>query len=240
MKSPFRSIRQTLFNEGKLLRYLGYAIGEIALIIIGIMIALQLNNWNEDRKAQEEFELYIVQLKVDVRKSNENLEESIIAAERFRDRMAFTLSFLQLSEYTAEDLDAFENGLSQFGNYSEAQVSVGLLGDLLSGNTETIGRDRNLAQKALEMESEVELWLNNMQHLYNQIDLAANSINQFRGKHNSALGLTTIYDLEQLKSSREFRYLAQSNINRMGNIMSFSGRINEALESFLTVLEEYE
>jgi hypothetical protein len=49
MKSPFRSIRQKLFNEGKLVRYLGYAIGEIFLIIIGIMFALQLNNWNEDQ-----------------------------------------------------------------------------------------------------------------------------------------------------------------------------------------------
>lgn len=37
-QSPFRSIRKTLFNEGKLLRYLTYAIGEVALVIIGIMI----------------------------------------------------------------------------------------------------------------------------------------------------------------------------------------------------------
>ena len=37
------------------------------MIIIGIMIALQLNNMNEDRKAQVEFELYIVQLREDVR-----------------------------------------------------------------------------------------------------------------------------------------------------------------------------
>ena len=44
MKSPFRAIRQKLFTEGKLVRYLGYAVGEIALIIIGIMIALELNN----------------------------------------------------------------------------------------------------------------------------------------------------------------------------------------------------
>ena len=214
--------------------------GEVILIIVGILFALKINDWNEDRKVQVEFDAYVMQLRVDVRKSIENLEKSITSAESFRDRMAFTLSFLGLSEYTAEELKAFENGLTQFGNYSEAQISVGLLGDLLSGNTETIGQDPVLAQKALEMESEVELHLNNMQHLYNQIDLAGNSINQFRGKSIGALGLSTIYDLEQLRSSREFRYLAQTNINRMGNTVNFSNRIKEALESFLAVLEEYE
>ena len=55
MKSPFRAIRQKLFTEGKLLRYLGYATGEVVLIIIGILFALKINDWNEDRKAQAEF-----------------------------------------------------------------------------------------------------------------------------------------------------------------------------------------
>ena len=67
MKSPFRAIRQKLFTEGKLLRYLGYATGEVILIIVGILFALKINDWNEDRKAQAEFDLYIMQLREDVR-----------------------------------------------------------------------------------------------------------------------------------------------------------------------------
>lgn len=47
----FRKIRQNLLNEGKTTRYFTYAIGEIVLVVIGILIALQINNWNEDRKA---------------------------------------------------------------------------------------------------------------------------------------------------------------------------------------------
>ena len=45
----FRKIRQKLFSEGKLKNYLLYAIGEIVLIVIGILIALQINNWNLER-----------------------------------------------------------------------------------------------------------------------------------------------------------------------------------------------
>ena len=46
----FRKIRQNLLSEGKTGKYLKYAIGEIVLVVIGILIALSINNWNENRK----------------------------------------------------------------------------------------------------------------------------------------------------------------------------------------------
>lgn len=63
----FRNIRQNLLNEGKTTKYLKYAIGEIVLVVIGILIALSINNWNENRKRQNE-ELFLL---VDIK---ENLE----------------------------------------------------------------------------------------------------------------------------------------------------------------------
>ena len=47
----FRKIRQRVLAENRISRYLLYAIGETALIVIGILIALQINNWNEYQKA---------------------------------------------------------------------------------------------------------------------------------------------------------------------------------------------
>ena len=46
----FRKIRQKQLSENKFSKYLIYAIGEIILVVIGILIALQINNWNESRK----------------------------------------------------------------------------------------------------------------------------------------------------------------------------------------------
>ncbi|MGS2727548.1 DUF6090 family protein [Psychroserpens sp. BH13MA-6] len=46
----FRKIRHNLLSEGKTGKYLKYAIGEIILVVIGILIALQINNWNENQK----------------------------------------------------------------------------------------------------------------------------------------------------------------------------------------------
>ena len=45
----FRRIRQKLANENQFLKYSRYAIGEIVLVVIGILIALAINNWNEER-----------------------------------------------------------------------------------------------------------------------------------------------------------------------------------------------
>ena len=46
----FRNIRQKLVTEGKTTNYLKYAIGEIVLVVIGILIALQINNWNKKKR----------------------------------------------------------------------------------------------------------------------------------------------------------------------------------------------
>ena len=46
----FRKIRQNLLLEGKTGKYFKYAIGEIILVVIGILIALSINNWNDNRK----------------------------------------------------------------------------------------------------------------------------------------------------------------------------------------------
>ena len=219
---------------------MGYAIGEIALIIIGIMIALQLNNWNEDRKAQGEFEVYIDQLKEDVRGAIKNVNAIISQMENFAAGSEFVLSFLAHSEYEPEELADFETGLNHLGNYGEAQVYVGLLGDLMNGNRDIIGRDRALALKALEMESQVEQQLNNLDHIYNRIDLAGRRLDPFLGRGKNVGERPPKYDLEELKSSDEFINTSYGIISDKMRIVSFSGEIVEELESFLTVLEEYE
>ena len=48
----FRRIRQNLVSENKFTKYLLYAMGEIVLVVIGILLALQINNWNDNRKSR--------------------------------------------------------------------------------------------------------------------------------------------------------------------------------------------
>lgn len=62
----FRKIRQNLLSEGRTGKYLKYAVGEIILVVIGILIAIQLNNLNEYRKERNKEFSFLQKLKEDV------------------------------------------------------------------------------------------------------------------------------------------------------------------------------
>ena len=81
----FRKIRLKLLNEGKTSRYFKYAIGEIALVMIGILLALQVNNWNETTKIKT-FEKEILTL------IDQNLERDsvLLSIERLKTVEAIT------------------------------------------------------------------------------------------------------------------------------------------------------
>ena len=71
----FRNIRKNLLNEGKTSKYFKYAIGEIVLVVIGILIALQINNWNENRKKRQIELNYLERLIIDLRENEKLLSE---------------------------------------------------------------------------------------------------------------------------------------------------------------------
>lgn len=73
----FRRIRQGLLVDRKFTRYALYALGEIALVVIGILIALQINNWNEDRKEDARELLVLKQLKNEYETNLAQLESKI-------------------------------------------------------------------------------------------------------------------------------------------------------------------
>jgi hypothetical protein len=62
MISFFRKIRQKLLQKNQVTRYLVYALGEIALVMIGILLALQVNNWNETRKDKKKEAAFLNQI----------------------------------------------------------------------------------------------------------------------------------------------------------------------------------
>lgn len=76
----FRKIRQKMFAEGNFSQYLIYDIGEIVLVVIGILIALQINNWNTDHQDAETLKGYL-----------NNIAENIKA-----DQESYTMSYLKL------------------------------------------------------------------------------------------------------------------------------------------------
>ena len=73
----FRKIRQNLLMENKTGKYFKYAFGEIILVVIGILIALQINNWNENRKSSKIRNNYYKQVLQDLAKDTIYINRNI-------------------------------------------------------------------------------------------------------------------------------------------------------------------
>lgn len=72
-----RIIRQRLPIENKFTKYLIYAIGEVLIIVIGVLVAVQINNWNEKRKERIQETTILKQLLTDFKSNLEQLDEKI-------------------------------------------------------------------------------------------------------------------------------------------------------------------
>ncbi|NER10015.1 hypothetical protein SAMN06265375_101457 [Muriicola jejuensis] len=82
----FKELRNKLLAENRFRKYMLYATGEILLVVIGILIALQVNNWNEDRLKRED-EFFVAQdLYVELLESEKYLDQTL---ELWRRRNAF-------------------------------------------------------------------------------------------------------------------------------------------------------
>ncbi|WP_246286354.1 DUF6090 family protein [Winogradskyella ludwigii] len=74
----FRKIRQDLLSKGKTGKYFKYAIGEIVLVVIGILIALQINNWNENRKLENSKNNLMLALKKELLNNKNELDNYLL------------------------------------------------------------------------------------------------------------------------------------------------------------------
>ncbi len=81
----FRKIRKQFADDNMPVKYMRYAIGEIVLVVIGILIALQINNWNENRKNKKHFKVTLdhlytsIKVDLDILYYNQNALKDQIA-----------------------------------------------------------------------------------------------------------------------------------------------------------------
>ena len=78
----FRRIRYDLMEKNKTGKYLKYAIGEIILVVIGILIALSINNWNETKKQEQRAIIYANKIINDIETDLKNVDSLVVIGQR--------------------------------------------------------------------------------------------------------------------------------------------------------------
>jgi len=109
MITLFRKIRQKLLSHipsgkagNRITQYLAYAFGEIVLVMIGILLALQVNNWNEERKTKATEQKILISLLEEFEANSQNLD-AVMAENEKRVQSA-----LEIGKFTGPSLPPFD------------------------------------------------------------------------------------------------------------------------------------
>lgn len=136
-----RKIRKKLADENRFIKYWRYAIGEIVLVVIGILIALQINNWNtkrlENRQEQKILKILHDEFTYNAIELQRNIDKSTLTKSKI-DSLLF---FIDHPEIPLEEPELRELALRVTG-YSTFDPSNGALNNLISsGQLELIQND---------------------------------------------------------------------------------------------------
>ena len=130
----FRKIRKKMADDNKPMKYMRYAIGEIILVVIGILIALQINNWNENRKAlnlaNENYRNLLTSLKQDSITVQITIERNMLGLDALRKIIPLEKNE-ELLELTEENLNKY---LMQFSFAGRSFIPKSGVYNLITSN----------------------------------------------------------------------------------------------------------
>ena len=105
----FRHIRKDLMEQNKTVKYFKYAIGEIVLVVIGILIALSINNWNENNKSEKDAHFQFSKLRDNLISDKAQLKAAISDVSNYSNNLIFCVKVL------SNEIDApYEEFLENF------------------------------------------------------------------------------------------------------------------------------
>jgi len=142
----FRKIRYDLMEKNKTSKYLKYAIGEIVLVVIGILIALQINSWNQQRIQNKEEQQALINLKQDFEYNYSSLD-SILTRTNKAIELQLTILNHTGNKPDPETEAEFNVSLGAIAFLTEYYPRNGYLNDLLNSGKLGILKNPNLRNR---------------------------------------------------------------------------------------------
>ena len=215
MISFFRKIRQNLLNEGKTGRYIKYAIGEIVLVVLGILIALQINDWNQHRIDRNNEKVYLKRIVSEINTNNQ-INKRLVWS-----RLEKKLFGLNQAKAYAEGRLGVENPIEFINNVNYGGISSGgydMGGDFVYDELVNTGNMKLLTDD--EVKNAVVNYYASLKAYEVRLDIFSsdflsiiNGISPFDSKHPNQI---SEYDqLEAMKTfkSKDFRIAVDTEIS---------------------------
>ena len=142
----FRKIRQTLVSENKFSKYLLYAIGEIILVVIGILLALQINSWNQQRiEDKKEIEL-LTSIKEEFHYNLSEINQSIKVNKKVT-QSCVKLTKLIRSDSITKVPEIVDQLLVNIGGFNSFDARIGITGEVVNSGKLSILKNDEIRTK---------------------------------------------------------------------------------------------
>jgi hypothetical protein len=243
----FRKIRKKMADDNKPMKYMRYAIGEIVLVVVGILIALQINNWNTQLKLENE-ELRILNELKSVLVGKTIFGDLEFMKNRIKRNRESKASGDILIKYFQEDLPYDDSLNYHFANAHSR--SIGLIKDHAYQNAKNYGLRfisndslKDLLVWTYETNSYWLLELNERNNLYENnivypilLELFEN-INFSDKKNRETISMIPL-DFVSLKNNAKYRNILNSTINKREEHIHFQDKRYQRMLKIVQLLDK--
>jgi hypothetical protein len=150
----FRKIRQKTLAENKFGKYLTYAIGEIILVVIGILIALSINNWNENKKSENQLNNIYNEVESNLKSDLSNIDDVIKQYEQLELRLKKMItkeySNIPLDSINAHNYSDFIPGKRDLNNFISFEVQDKGIGLIKTYNDFNTSGNKDLTNEIIQ------------------------------------------------------------------------------------------
>ena len=201
----FRNIRKTLLSEGKTSKYLKYAIGEIILVVIGILIALQVNNWNELRKHRANEKLYLESLYKDILEMDKHYEWRFEKSNQLLKTSRDGFQYLNNCG-TFSNKMALDSTLLTHQALPDFFIIDGTYNEMLTGSILTSLSNTELKNNIIQLFTEINSLNEYITYFRTDLGRASSIIWKYVGfEYNTSNLLKVNYDLKDICLINEFK-----------------------------------
>lgn len=201
----FRHIRKSLLMENKTSKYFKYAIGEIILVVIGILIALSINNWNQNRLDKIKSQEFHERIAEDLDLLNSILSNESKRALQMRKYLFASVQILKSKELTKKNKDTLDFALNNFFQMVQIQGSLDTYEELKSSGQLGLIYNKDLRKQLNQYIEALSAFSKIITQLTNQVNKTApidKHVTLFIANESSLRKTPLEYDFNLMKKDK--------------------------------------
>ena len=164
----FRKLRHQLINDGKISNYLKYAIGEIVLVVVGILIALQINNWNHDRQDKISELNFYSNFKEQLAEDIYEIKGNIIYNNNYMEQFEYAVQIIESND--RDRLDSLSQISISLTKYSDLGRQSNIYETLVNSGQIKLLNNTDIIEEIRKLE-ELYIYINKMEEIHREVIL---------------------------------------------------------------------